>query len=221
MASKEDRSLGSRDAQEELVEEITPISRRDFLKAGVAGFAFLTGTVGMGDILKIVALAEAGQLPLSKGVVVVDKGLCSGCRTCEAVCSNYNSQGRASSALARIILEKDYLKLNYETNTCFQCVEPLCLASCPVDAIIIDKKSGTNARIIVEPLCIGDEACIEACGNIFTPPRPRFDTERDVAVKCHLCFGSPQCVKFCPYGALQFKWSDEGVETGYPLIKEG
>ncbi|MEE9420707.1 MAG: hypothetical protein V3W43_14595, partial [Desulfatiglandaceae bacterium] len=70
MTSKEDRSLGSRDAQEELVEEITPISRRDFLKAGVAGFAFLTGTVGMGDILKIVALAEAGQLPLSKGVVV-------------------------------------------------------------------------------------------------------------------------------------------------------
>jgi Fe-S-cluster-containing dehydrogenase component len=221
MASKEDRSLGSRDAQEELVEEITPISRRDFLKAGVAGFAFLTGTVGMGDILKIVALAEEGELPLSKGVVVVDKGLCSGCRTCEAVCSNYNSQGRASSSLARVILEKDYLKVDYETNTCFQCVEPLCLPSCPVDAIIIDKKSGTNARIIDEQVCIGSKDCIDACGSIFTPPRPRYDVDRKVAVKCHLCFGSPQCVKFCPYGALQFKWSDNGIKTGFPIIEEG
>ena len=221
MANEEGRSLGSTDSQEHLVREIPPISRRDFLKAGVGGFAFLAGAVAVGDILEMVALAEGKELPLSKGVVVADKRLCSGCRTCEAVCSNYNSQGRASSALARVILEKDYLKLNYETNTCFQCVEPLCLTSCPVDAIIIDKKSGTNARIIDEQVCIGSKDCIDACGSIFTPPRPRYDVDRKVAVKCHLCFGSPQCVKFCPYGALQFKWSDKGIETGYPLIKEG
>jgi hypothetical protein len=28
-------------------------------------------------------------------------------------------------------------------------------------------------------------------------------------------------VKFCPYGALQFKWSDDGIKTGFPIIKEG
>jgi hypothetical protein len=28
-------------------------------------------------------------------------------------------------------------------------------------------------------------------------------------------------VKFCPYGALQFRWSDDGIKTGYPIIKEG
>jgi Fe-S-cluster-containing dehydrogenase component len=221
MAKKQDRSLGRTDSQEQLTGEIPPISRRDFLKAGVAGFAFLAGAGVAGDILEIVVLAEEGELPLSKGVVVVDKKLCSGCRTCEAVCTNYNSQGRASSSLARVILEKDYLKVDYETNTCFQCVEPLCLDACPVDAIVIDKKSGTNARIIDEQVCIGSKDCIDACGSIFTPPRPRYDVDRKVAVKCHLCFGSPQCVKFCPYGALQFKWSDHGIKTGFPIIEEG
>ena len=70
-------------------------------------------------------------------------------------------------------------------------------------------------------LCIGCEACVEACGSVFTPPRPRFDAHTGVAVKCHLCFGEPQCVKYCPYGALEYQWSDTGIKTGYPIIKEG
>ena len=221
MANEKDRSLDRRDSQEQVVRKTPCISRRQFLKAGVAGFAFLAGSSGVRNMLEIVAFAEGEQLALAKGVVLVDKKLCSGCRTCEAVCSTYNSSGRSSSALARVILEKDYLKGDYEANTCFQCVEPLCLQACPVGAIKIDKKSGTNARIVDEEECIGAKDCIGACGSVFTPPRPRFDVERGVAIKCHLCFGDPQCVKFCPYGALQFKWSDDGVRTGYPIIKEG
>jgi carbon-monoxide dehydrogenase iron sulfur subunit len=221
MATKKDRSPSKKDAQEHSAAEIPPVSRRDFLKAGVTGLALLAGGVKVTHMLDRVALADERHLPLSKGVVVVDKKLCSGCRTCEAVCSTYNSQGRASSALARIILEKDYLGVDYEPNACFQCVEPLCLAACPVEAIKVDKKSGTYARIVDEQVCMGAEDCIDACASVFTPPRPRFDVERGVAIKCHLCFGDPQCVRFCPYGALQFKWSDDGVKSGYPIVKEG
>ena len=221
MANEKNRSPDKRDSQEQSAREIPPVSRRDFLKAGVAGLALLAGGAKVTDMFDAVALADERSLALAKGVVLVDKRLCSGCRTCEAVCSTYNSQGRTSSALARVILEKDYLKGVYEANTCFQCVEPLCLPACPVEAIKIDNKSGTNARIIDPQICIGAEDCIEACGSVFTPPRPRFDVERGVAIKCHLCFGDPQCVKFCPYGALQFKWSDDGVRTGYPIVKEG
>lgn len=221
MARQKDSSLDKEDAQKQSVTKIPTVSRRDFLKAGVTGLAFLAGGAKVTDMFDAVALADERSLPLAKGVVLVDQQRCSGCRTCEAVCSTYNSQGRTSSALARIILEKDYLTGSYETNTCFQCVEPLCLAACPTEAIIIDKKSGTNARIVDPEACVGAEDCIDACGGVFAPPRPRFDVERGVAVKCHLCFGDPQCVKFCPYGALQFKWADEGLKTGYPIIKEG
>lgn len=221
MANEGDRSEKLRNELEQTGQEMPPLNRRTFLKGGVAGFTLLAGNLAAGEILEIVACAEEDELPLSKGVVVANRELCSGCRTCEAVCTTFNSQGRTASGLARILLEKQYLKAEYEVNPCFQCVEPLCLPVCPVEAIVVDKKSGTNARYLQEDKCIACLSCIEACGSTFTPARPRFDEEREHTVKCHLCFGDPQCVKFCPCGALEYKFSEEGVKSGNPIITEG
>jgi Fe-S-cluster-containing dehydrogenase component len=221
MANEGYRWVPGDDIDEGSLSATGAMSRRSFLKAGVAGCALLTGATGVTHVLERIALAKEAGLPLTNGVVVVNRKLCSGCRTCEAVCTTYNSGGLTSTGLARIILEKDYLRAVYEANPCFQCIEPLCLAACPVDAIIIDRQSGTNARIINEEECIGCEACVEACGSVFSPPRPRFNTETGVAVKCHLCFGEPRCVKYCPYGALEYRWSENGIKTGYPIVKEG
>ncbi|UCF85233.1 MAG: 4Fe-4S binding protein, partial [Desulfobacteraceae bacterium] len=77
----------------------------------------------------------------------------------------------------------------------------------------------TYARDIDPDLCIGCEQCIEACEEVFNLPRPRYDPEDDVCIKCHLCHGDPQCVKFCPYGALHYKTSESGLKTGYPYIQ--
>lgn len=221
MKTNQNRSNPNPDAENRPNISFPLLTRRAFLKRGVAGVAFVTGTVGVANILKALTLPEGWAVELTKGVVLWDRDLCSGCRTCEAVCTNYNSEGRSSSAQARIILEKDYLEGKYEANTCYQCVKPLCLHICPEEAIKIDKNSGTNARIIDTVACIGCGQCIEACGSVFTPPRPRFDPEIEQAVKCHLCSGDPQCVKYCPYGALRFEWSEEGIVSGYPVLKEG
>jgi Fe-S-cluster-containing dehydrogenase component len=221
MTTKQKISNQKADGPPQLIRELPPVSRRSFLKNGVTGLAIMAGALGVGNILEVVTLPDGRRVVLAKGAVLVDKKLCSGCRTCEAVCTNYNDQGHISSALARIMLEKDYLEGKYDAKTCFQCVKPLCLLACPVTALQIDKSSKTNARIIDERVCIGCRQCIEACGSVFEPPRPRYDAEHQVTTKCHLCFGDPQCVKFCPYGALRFEWSEEGIETGYPVIKEG
>jgi carbon-monoxide dehydrogenase iron sulfur subunit len=204
----------------ELIKEVCPLSRRAFLRNSTAGLVLLGGAVVVGNILDVLTVPEGGRIALAKGVVLWERQRCSGCRTCEAVCTNYNNQGQTSSALARIILEKDYLEGEYEGNTCFQCVKPLCLLACPVAALQVDTASGTNARIIDERVCIGCQQCVQACGSVFTPPRPRYDKERRVSMKCHLCLGEPQCVKFCPYGALRFERSEEGMETGFPVIVE-
>jgi NAD-dependent dihydropyrimidine dehydrogenase PreA subunit len=114
MATEDYRWVPGDDIDESSLNATGPISRRSFLKAGVAGCAVLTGATGVAAVLERLALAKEAGLPLTNGVVVVNKDLCSGCRTCESVCTTYNSQGLTSSGLARIILEKDYLRAVYE-----------------------------------------------------------------------------------------------------------
>jgi len=196
-----------------------PIKRRTFLKTGTAG---LLSVVVYGEFSTLVSFAGETKVLLSRGVILADPTRCSGCRTCEAICCTHNTgDGRNSSELSRIIIEKDYLTGAYEQKVCFQCSEPLCLEACPTEpkALQVDKKFGTYARDIDPDLCIGCEQCIDACGEVFNPPRPRFDGENDVAIKCHLCHSNPQCVKFCPYGALHYQISVVGLKTGYPFIE--
>jgi len=199
---------------------VPPFSRRTFLKRVMTGCLLGAGAVAVADVVQFLTVPGRERLPLGRGVVLADKELCSGCRVCETVCVTFNSQGRSAPSIARISLEKDYLGGDYEPNPCFQCVKPLCLEACPVAAIQVDEQSGSYSRIIDERVCIGCQRCVEGCGRRFVPPRPRYDSERGVSVKCHLCFGEPQCVAFCPYRALRVEWSDAGVETGYPIVSE-
>ena len=196
-----------------------PVTRRAFLRNGTAGILSLVAAVAVGDLLDIVAFADGGKIALAKGVVLADKSVCSGCRTCEVVCSNFNSEGRNSAALSRLILDKDYVRGDYQPRVCFQCLDPPCLPACPVDALRVDKESGTYARVIDESVCIGCKKCLEACDRYFVLPRPRFDPEKEICIKCHLCLGDPKCVKYCPTGALRFERSEKGLRIGYPIIQ--
>ncbi len=198
----------------------TPMGRRTFLKGCMAGLGVVAGATALGEWFVTTLLPDGTGLALARGVVLVNKAICSGCRVCEAVCSNFNSQGRTTSTLSRLILEKDYLTGNYEPKTCLQCIDPPCLRACPVAALQVDRQTWTYARVIDERVCIGCQKCLRACDVYFNPPRPRFDPEEYICIKCHLCFGDPQCVKYCPLGALRVEKSPMGVRTGYPLVRD-
>ena len=137
----------------------------------------------------------------SKGYIAANPDICAGCRTCEAVCSLYK-EGISNPELSRIHVFKDELDgYRCEPLPCHQCVKPACLLVCPTKALHVDAKTG--ARVIDKKTCDGCQLCIKAC--VFTPPRLRFNAKTNLCFKCDLCGGNPQCVKFCPTGALTYQ----------------
>ncbi len=85
---------------------------------------------------------------------------------------------------------------------CLQCEDPICKMVCPVNAITKDEKTG--AVITDQSKCIGCKLCMIACpfGAISIDP-----VTKEV-IRCDLCGGDPQCVKFCPTGALEYVKAD-------------
>lgn len=77
---------------------------------------------------------------------------------------------------------------------------PWCLLACPTDAFHVDEAAG--AKVIEEEKCSGCMLCMTACPA--TPKRIRYNAGKKVCLKCDLCGGDPQCVKFCPTGALTY-----------------
>lgn len=209
------------------------VSRRNFL----TGAGIVAGGVAAATILPKVAHADepqAAPLPgdtgeskvwegtkLAQGRVVHNPDICSGCRTCEIVCSVYHD-GKASSSRSRLQWSKNVMDACItDIYTCRQCAGPECVAVCPSGALSIDEQTG--ARVIDEETCVGCRLCEGACP--VTPSMIRYDEKANTCFKCDLCGGDPQCVKFCPTGALAASWdmpsAEEEVDTFWEIELAG
>ncbi len=137
---------------------------------------------------------------MSVKVLNVDIEKCTGCRTCETVCSLINTD-RVQPSRSRIKViryEKRGEYHNYIPMVCQQCSTPLCMDVCPTNAISRDPVLG--AMLVDEQACVGCRICNMACpvGGISIDP------VSNVAFKCELCGGDPECVKYCDSGALSY-----------------
>ena len=123
-------------------------------------------------------------------VFMVDPKKCTECGLCELACS-YAKEGEFNPRKSRIyIIPKSIL-------VCRHCKKPPCMEACEVGAIIKDELTST-VLIDIEK-CIGCRACIPACpfGGLILRPD-------GTVMKCDLCGGDPECVKYCSIGAI--KW---------------
>jgi len=121
---------------------------------------------------------------------------CIACGKCELACGfAHGKDGKSGQTRIHII------KRGVEAGTpivCYQCSDAACVKSCTKDALVRNPKTGAIEVDMTK--CIKCKACVAACpfGNMG------WDENFKEIHKCDLCKGDPQCVPFCPVGALTY-----------------
>ncbi|SDB96928.1 MULTISPECIES: 4Fe-4S dicluster domain-containing protein [unclassified Candidatus Frackibacter] len=136
--------------------------------------------------------------------LLINPKKCTGCRTCELVCS-LEHEGEFNPSLSRVTMINFPEEIVTIPVTCFHCQEPSCRQACPVGAIEKDDEIG--AVVIDDNQCIGCNMCLMVCpiGVISMAG----SSSKSHHAKCNLCDGEPECVDFCPGGALEYGRPDE------------
>ena len=96
--------------------------------------------------------------------IVARRELCLGCQACEIACKQEHDIPVGPRWMRAITVGPEEvggkLRLSFHHIRCMHCSEPPCIDACPVDAI---SKRIDGIVLINEELCIGCDACIEAC----------------------------------------------------------
>lgn len=161
-----------------------------------------------------------------------DSTRCTGCRTCEMACKDYNDLP-ANYAFRRVF---DYEGGDWKDNAdgtfeptswayhvsmaCNHCAMPACVANCPQGALEKDADTGLVSRD--EEKCIGCGTCVKSCPYEV----PVVDTETMKSAKCDGCVSRvaegkmPICVDACPLRALEFG-DIEKLRAAHPGTVDG
>ncbi len=140
-----------------------------------------------------------------------DMSKCIGCRCCEVACAEQN--GNPPGINWRRVGEIEggsypYAQRFYLSMGCNHCLDPACLAGCPVDAY--SKDPATGLVLHSAEACIGCQYCTWNCPYGV----PQYNPDRGVVGKCDMCFGrltqglAPACVGACPEGAIEIETVD-------------
>lgn len=134
-------------------------------------------------------------------VLMVNYQKCTGCRQCELVCSVVH-EGVSNPSRSRIKVMKWESEGLYIPMSCQQCEDAPCMNVCPVKAISRDRDVGFVQ--VDYDICIGCRSCVAACpfGAM------NFDVIGNRVIKCDLCGGDPQCVRFCEEKAVDYVHAD-------------
>ncbi len=130
--------------------------------------------------------------------LIIDATKCTGCGLCLMACA-IKKKKQCDPALARIKLWQEETQGLFIPLVCQQCEDPPCAATCLMNVITKDQDSGITIRNL--EACIGCRACQAACPFEAC----HYDYLEDVVVNCDCCQANPECVQYCPTGALQFR----------------
>lgn len=204
---------------------------------------------------------------------LVDTTLCIGCRACQVACKAWNELPAEKTELrATTVSYENPAALSSTTYTritfheildeqgalersvfvkqqCMHCLDPACVAACPVSALktIADDQNGAGAVVYEADKCMGCRYCMLACP--FSVPKFEWHKRVPEIQKCTFCadrleaetaevelngvpLGAesrdrfdesqrmPACVKVCPTAAIQFGERDQLIAEGWRRIAE-
>lgn len=193
------------------------LSRRTFIKfAGAAGAA--------GIALRPKAAAAQTLHAVNTPAVLVDATLCTGCRGCEAACSEANHLAAPALSGDDAVFSKSrktdvgvYTVVNRATSNskqgdsrfvkrqCMHCLDPACASACLAKAL---EKTEAGPVVYHKERCLGCRYCMVACQ--FDVPKFDFASPAPYIYKCSFCADrqaqglKPACASVCPSGALTF-----------------
>ena len=125
-----------------------------------------------------------------------DPDRCIGCNICEYACSLEKEKtfNPSKSRIRAVRLDA----LSNITVACRTCKDAPCVVACPKKAL---SQSESGIIKVDEAKCDGCGWCIAPCeyGAITLHPESR------KAMLCDACEGAPECIQWCPEGALSFK----------------
>jgi formate dehydrogenase iron-sulfur subunit len=135
----------------------------------------------------------------------VDLDACSGCKACVTACHSLNGLDEHETwrDVGLLISSDDRPSLQYITSACHHCVEPACLAGCPVKAY--DKDPHTGIVRHLDDQCIGCQYCVLMCPYDV----PKYSPSKGIVRKCDMCRQrlaadeAPACVGACPNQAIR------------------
>jgi len=132
--------------------------------------------------------------------LLADNEKCTGCGLCALACSSVK-EGAFVPAKSRVHFVNFARDGRSVPNICFHCEQPACAEACPVEAIV---RSHIGAVVVDNATCTGCGECAEACpyGMIEL-------NEGEIAYKCDLCDGNPECVTVCQPKAIAYDVLDE------------
>jgi Fe-S-cluster-containing hydrogenase component 2 len=133
-----------------------------------------------------------------KKILAVHAEKCTACRLCELVCS-FHKTGTFNPFRSRIAVVFRAKEFAYFPQVCTQCDEAPCVRACPSEALLQDPITGIVK--LDEQRCVGCMMCVHTCpfGVMFPVP------EKACVEKCDCCDGDPVCVRYCFFGALEYR----------------
>ncbi len=133
---------------------------------------------------------------------------CSGCKACVAACHNLNGldDNEAWRDVGLLVGGTSVLPvLQHVTTACHHCLEPACLAACPVNAYEKDPRTGIVKHL--DDQCFGCQYCVLACPYDV----PKYHAAKGIVRKCDMCSArlavgeAPACVQACPTQAIAIR----------------